>query len=66
MKTEQQQQALQNAASNVNLTIHLYFQQDKRKTVPYFYATKNGTSVSPRLNYENMQSYLLGWIHSQK
>ena len=55
-------QALQNAATAIGLTIHEKYQDDKRKTVKKYFATKGGVSVSPVLDYENLNMFLLGWI----
>lgn len=57
---------LQNAADSIGLTIHEKFQEDRRKTVKMYFATKNGASVSPVLDYENLNSFLLGWINCKK
>lgn len=53
---------LQNAANSIGLTIHEKYMEDKRKTVRMYFAAKNGVSVSPVLNYENLNHFLLGWI----
>jgi len=44
-------QSLQNAANLIGLTIHEKFNEDKRKTAKMYFATKNGTTVSPTLNF---------------
>ena len=54
-------QALQNAAKSVNLTIHEYYTQDKRKTGKKYFANRGNETVSPTLDYENMNHFLLGW-----
>lgn len=56
-------QALQNAAGRIGLTIHEYFEQDKRKSVQkYFATTKEGNKISPVLDYEQLNHFLLGFI----
>jgi len=52
---------LQNAANDLNLVIVEKHNQDKRRSVKKYFATKNGDSVSPVLDYENLNSFLLGW-----
>lgn len=54
-------EALQNAANNINLTIHERITSDKRKTVKYYFANRGNETVSPTLDYENMNHFLLGW-----
>jgi len=54
-------QSLQNAANDLELFVHEQYNTDKRKTVKKYFLTKNGTSVSPVLDYEQMNCFLLGW-----
>ena len=54
--------ALQNAANGIGIVIHEKIEQDKRKTIIRFFAAYNGVSVSPVLDYEQMNHFLLGWI----
>ena len=63
--TDTKIQALQNAADHVGLIIHENFTQDKRKTTKRYFATLNGTCVSPVLEYENLNHFLLGWIKAK-
>ena len=60
MNTEKE--SLQNAANQVELLIHEKYQDDKRKTKKMYFATKNGFSVSPVLDYEQLNHFILGWI----
>jgi hypothetical protein len=53
--------ALQNAANDLNLIIREYYQQDKRKTINKFYACSGNTSVSPPLDYDQLNYFLLGY-----
>lgn len=59
-------QALTNAASDLNLTIHEKPTQDKRKTVKTYFANRGNETVSPNLDYENMNHFLLGWRNCVK
>jgi len=58
-------EALQNSANTLELTIYEKPQDDKRKTIKKYFAVKNGDkngeSVSPILDYEQMNYFLLGW-----
>lgn len=54
-------QALQNAANDFSLTIHLRTVFDKRKTTKKYFANRGNETVSPNLDYENMNHFLLGW-----
>lgn len=53
--------ALQNAARNLNLTIKVYLYEDKRKNIKYVALLDNTKSISPALDYENMNHFLLGY-----
>ena len=55
-------QALQNAGNNVGLVIHEKYQEDKRRTVNKYFATLDGISISPVLDYENLNYFILGYI----
>lgn len=67
MKNTQQLQALQNAADFINLKIHIQPEQDNRKKIAKFYATKNNISVSPSsLDYNQMNHFLHGWLRCQE
>jgi hypothetical protein len=55
-------EALQNAATSIGLTIVEKYKEDKRKTVKTYFAQKVNTTVSPTLDYEQMNHFLLGWI----
>lgn len=64
MQTELQ--SLQNAADQTGLIIHEKYQDDKRKTVKKYFATKGNMSVSPTLPYMDLNHFLLGWIRCSK
>ena len=53
--------ALQNAANDLNLTIREFYQQDKRKTINKFYACSGNVSISPVLDYDQLNHFLLGY-----
>lgn len=59
-------EALQNAANNIGLTIHPYWREDKRKTIPLYFASRGMETVSPVLPYKELNAFLLGWIKSTK
>jgi hypothetical protein len=61
METNTEIQALQNAANDLNLTIYEKPTQDKRKTVKMYFANRGNETVSPNLDYENLNHFLLGW-----
>ena len=54
-------ESLQNAANRIGLTIHKRFTDDKRKTVKMYFAQKGNETVSPTLDYEQLNHFLLGW-----
>ena len=64
-----QLQALQNAANSTKLEgLNLHEQpfNDKRRTTPMFFLSLNGTSISPVLNYDNMNHFILGFARSNE
>ena len=57
-------QALENAVKSVGLNglqVHEYMQTDKRKTTKLYFLTHLGSAISPRLDYENMNHFILGF-----
>jgi len=66
MKQTTEQEALQNAANDLGIEIRIKYQEDKRRTVNRYFAMYNGTSVSPILDYEQMNYFLLGWRNAKK
>lgn len=54
--------ALQNAADNIGATVHEKYQEDKRKTLKKYFLTTDGTSISPVLDYEQLNCFILGCI----
>lgn len=59
-------QALQNAANSIGLTIEEKYQEDRRKTVKMYFAIKDNKSISPSLDYDNMNHFLLGYRKSNE
>ena len=62
-------QALQNHVNSLSvegLTVKEWQEQDKRKTCQKYFAILNGTSISPILDYKNMNVFLLGLGKSEK
>jgi hypothetical protein len=54
-------ESLNNFAHRLNLEVKEYIQDDKRKTVKTFYANRGSQSISPKLDYEQMNHFLLGY-----
>ena len=59
-------EALQNAADKCGLVIHEWHHLDRRKKIKHYYATRNGISISPSLDYEQLNHFLLGYIKATK
>jgi hypothetical protein len=62
-------ESLTNAANSnkiAPLTVHECLQNDKRKTVKRYFLNAFGKSVSPELNYENMNHFILGFNNACK
>lgn len=67
MNTINEIQALQNFADKFNLTVKEWSANDKRKTIgKYFLTDKNGSGVSPILDYECLNVFMLGWNNAIK
>lgn len=64
MQTELE--SLQNAANDLNLTVHEKFTNDKRRTVKTYFANKGNETVSPVLDYDQLNHFLLGWHECKK
>ena len=61
MEQQKQLEALNTAAKNLTsmLYVHIYKHEDKRKK-DLFYLTYFGAIISPRLDYSNMNHFILG------
>ena len=57
---------LQFAANDLGLVINERFTQDKRIKTKTYFATFNGTCVSPTLDYNQLNHFLLGWRNALK
>ena len=57
---EAQTEALQNFATTLGLTVHIRYFDDKRKQ-PKFYLCKGSTSISPVLDYNGLNNFMLGY-----
>ena len=63
METNKQLEALNNAVVNMNLEgleVLQYIQHDNRKKIGKFFLRLNGNSISPILNYNEMNHFILG------
>ena len=63
METNTQLEALNNAVVSMNLEgleVLQYIQHDDRKKIGKFFLRLNGTSISPILNYNEMNHFILG------
>ena len=72
MKSLTQSQALQaltNAANSTDLPelkVYERYSQDKRKTVAKYFLQLGKNSISPVLDYENMNHFILGFSKAKK
>lgn len=58
---EAQTEALQNFATTLDLTVHIRYFEDKRKQPKYFLCL-NSTSISPTLDYNGLNHFMLGFL----
>lgn len=58
-------QSLQNFGDTLGLKIHQKFVQDRRATIKKYYATLNGSSVSPVLDFEQLNCFMIGWLNRE-
>jgi hypothetical protein len=54
-------QALNNAANDMGLTVYERLTQDKRRTVKQYFAQNGNETISPILDYEQLNCWLLGY-----
>jgi len=59
-------QALQNFGDNLNIEIREMMAEDKRKTIKKYIAVLKNASISPQLDYEQMNHFLLGYSRALK
>ena len=63
METNKQLEALNNAVVSMNLEgleVLQYIQHDNRKKIGKFFLRLNGNLISPILNYNEMNHFILG------
>ena len=68
-KTEAQKEALENhlrCIDNKNLKLYQYIANDQRKTIPKFYIQNGNHTISPALNYNDMNHFILGMSRSKQ
>jgi len=58
---EQETEALQNFATKLGLIVNRYYESDARKREWKYYLTKEGTVISPTLNYEGLNLFMIGF-----
>lgn len=64
-----QLEALNNAATSANiqgLSVLEAYQNDKRKTIPLYCLVLGNETVSPKLNYDKMNHFILGFNKALK
>ena len=63
MNAQKQREALENALNSfglTNLTVYPKISEDKREKKPKFFLNNGFQTISPILNYENMNSFIMG------
>ena len=63
MNAQQQREALENMLNSfglTNLTVYPKLSQDKRVKTSKFFLNYGFTTISPVLDYENMNSFIMG------
>lgn len=58
---EAQTESLRNFANALELTVHINYFEDKRKSPKYF-LSKEKTSISPILDYNGLNHFMLGFL----
>ena len=69
MNAQQQREALENSLNSFglnNLTIYPKLSQDKREKKPKFFLHNGFQTISPFLDYENMNIFIMGIGASKK
>lgn len=62
-------EALTNAVKSTDLSglkVYEKYSEDKRKTVKKYFLSINDTTISPVLNYDNMNHFILGFSRAKK
>lgn len=65
---EAQQEPLQNAINynNLDVKLNIWCYEDKRKQSQFYLTDKKGNSISPKLDYDNMNHFILGFSTALK
>ena len=69
MNTQQQREALENALNSfglTNLTVYPKISEDKRLKTPKFFLQQGAKQISPVLDYENMNYFIMGMGASKR
>ena len=69
MNAQQQREALENALNSfglTNLTVYPKISEDKRLKTPKFFLNNGFQTISPVLDYENMNCFIMGMGAMQK
>jgi hypothetical protein len=69
MNNQNEIQALENhlkAANNSKLKLHQYIVEDKRKTVNKYYIQLGKATISPALNYNDMNHFIFGMTRAKQ
>ena len=69
MNAQQQREALENMLNSfglTNLTIYTKISEDKRLKTPKFFLNNGFQTISPVLDYEKMNCFILGMGASKK
>jgi len=54
-------ETLQNFADTLGMKVHEKYFDDKRRTTKKYFLMLDGHSVSPVLDYENLNQFMNGW-----
>ena len=54
-------EALQNFATKLELKVNVWQQQDKRKKPIYYLTNSEQTTISPKLDYNTLNHFMLGY-----
>ena len=69
MNSQQQREALENALNSfglTSLTVYPKISEDKRLKTPKFFLNNGFQTISPVLDYENMNYFIMGMGASKK
>ena len=66
MEAQTELEALQNFATSLNLKVNLKINYDKRKKKNYYFLSRGGETISPVLDYGNLNSFMIGYKNCKK